>query len=155
MPHYESPFRYGSRSEYPLDFVDYKSKLNREGRSANAPWYHEFKKVDVGGKSWEDSFLINPEDARKLGISDGDAVEVTSVIASIRGVARLMPGLKPGTLAKCYGMGHWAYGRVASDYQNAKPKGGSNNLLMPDDYERLSGSTVRNGGFAGVRVRKA
>lgn len=154
VPHYEVPYRYGSRSEYPFDFVDYKSKLNREGRSANSPWYHEFKKVDVGGKSWEDSFLINPADAQRLNIADGDDVEVTSVVASISGVARHMPGLKPGTIAKCYGMGHWAYGRVASDYQNARPKGGSNNLLMPDDYERLSGSTVRNGGFAGVRIRK-
>ena len=98
--------------------------------------------------------MINPVDARELNISDGDDVELTSVVASIRGVARHMVGLKPGTIAKSYGMGHWAYGSVASDYENAKPKGGNNNLLMPDDYERLSGSTVRNGGFVGVRIAK-
>ncbi len=48
IPHYESPYRYGSLQEYPFTFIDFKSKLNREGRSANCTWYHEFKKVDVG-----------------------------------------------------------------------------------------------------------
>jgi hypothetical protein len=26
---------------------------------------------------------------------------------------------------------------------------------MPDDYERLTGSTARNGGFTGVKIEKA
>ncbi|HJL87143.1 MAG TPA: hypothetical protein QF623_08440, partial [SAR324 cluster bacterium] len=61
----------------------------------------------------------------------------------------------PGTVAKCFGQGHWAYGRIAAqDYHSAIPRGGSNNLLMPDEYDRLSGSTVRNGGFTGVKIEK-
>jgi len=32
---------------------------------------------------------------------------------------------------------------------------GSNNDILVDDYDRLSGSTARNGGFTGVRVTKA
>jgi len=35
------------------------------------------------------------------------------------------------------------------------PRGGSNNDILVDDYDRLSGSTARNGGFTGVRVAKA
>ena len=34
VPHYEPPKRHGSVQDYPFTFVDYKSRLNREGRSA-------------------------------------------------------------------------------------------------------------------------
>ena len=155
VPHYETPFRYGDIKEYPFTFIDFKSKLNREGRSQNCSWYHEFKKLDVGDRSWADVLQINPDDAAKLGLKDGDKIKVTSVNATIEVKAKLWEGVRPGTVAKCYGQGHWAYGRVAAgDYSKALPNGGNNNLLMPDDYERLSGSTVRNGGFTGVKIAK-
>jgi hypothetical protein len=38
VPHYESPVRHGDRREYPFDLIDMKSRLNREGRSANCSW---------------------------------------------------------------------------------------------------------------------
>lgn len=156
VPHYETPVRRGSEKEYPFTFIDHKSRLNREGRSANTVWYQEFKKVDVGDKSWDDVAKINPSDAKKLGIKDGDLIKLTSVNASITCHARLWEGVRPGTVAKCYGQGHWAYGRVAAkDYANAKPRGGNNNELMPDNYDRLSGATARNGGFTGVKIEKA
>ena len=155
VPHYETAFRHGSQKEYPFDFIDFKSKLNREGRSQNLSWYYEFKKIDVGDKSWDDVLQINPDDAAKLGIKDGDPIKVTSTVASISANAHLWEGVRPGTVAKCFGQGHWAYGRIAAqDYHNAIPRGGSNNLLMPDDYDRLSGSSVRNGGFTGVKIEK-
>ena len=60
-----------------------------------------------------------------------------------------------GRLTKCYGQGHWAYGRVAAkDFAKATPKGSNNNELLVDDYDRLSGATARNGGFTGVRIVK-
>ena len=155
VPHYETTFRHGSQKEYPFDFIDFKSKLNREGRSQNLSWYYEFKKIDVGDKSWDDVLQINPDDAAKLGIKDGDPIKVTSTVASISVNAHLWEGVRPGTVAKCFGQGHWAYGRIAAqDYHSAIPRGGSNNLLMPDEYDRLSGSTVRNGGFTGVKIEK-
>ena len=155
VPHYETPFRHGSMKEYPFTFIDFKSKLNREGRSQNCTWYYEFKKVDIGDKSWEDVLQMNPADASKLGIKDGDSIKVTSVEASIQVKAKLWEGIRPGTVAKCYGQGHWAYGNVAAkDYKKAMPRGGNNNILMPEDYDRLSGSTARNGGFTGVRIEK-
>ncbi|MEK6653404.1 MAG: molybdopterin-dependent oxidoreductase [Nitrospirota bacterium] len=155
VPHYESPKRWGDVKEYPFTFIDYKSRLNREGRSQNTTWYQEFKKVDVGDVSWEDVVKINPEDARKLGLKDGDTVKLTSPSGSITTKARLWEGVRPGTIAKCYGQGHWAYGKVAAkDYHKFLPRGGNNNELMPDDYDRLSGSTARNGGFTGVKIEK-
>lgn len=155
VPHHEPPFRYGDEKEYPFTFIDYKSRLNREGRSQNAPWYYEFKHCDPGDVGHQDSLQINPADAKKLGIKDGDAVRVTSVVASIECVASLWEGVRPGTVAKAFGQGHWAYGRTAAkDFTKATPRGGNNNLLMPFDIERLSGANVRNGGFTGVKVER-
>ena len=156
VPHYESPKRHGSVAEYPFTFIDHKSRLNREGRSANTPWYQEFKKLDEGDKSWDDVAKINPIDAKRLGIKNGDSIRLTSTTGSIVTKARLWEGVRPGTVAKCYGQGHWAYGRVAAkDYAKALPRGGNNNELLVDDYDRLSGATARNGGFTGVKIDKA
>jgi anaerobic selenocysteine-containing dehydrogenase len=156
VPHYESPKRHGSDKEYPFTFIDYKSRLNREGRIQNTVWYQEFKKVDVGDDSWDDVVKINPVDGKKLGIKTGDTVRLTSTTGSIVTKAKLWEGIRPGTIAKCYGQGHWAYGRVAAkDYAKAIARGGNNNELLVDDYDRLSGATARNGGFTGVKIEKA
>ena len=156
VPHYEPPKRHGSLHDYPFDFVDYKSRLNREGRSQNLPWYQEFKKVDPGDVSWEDVIKMNPADGAKLALKTGDMVKVTSSVGSIVVKLKLWEGVRPGTVTKAYGQGHWAYGRVATrDYARALPLGGNNNEILVDDYDRLSGATARNGGFTGVRIQKA
>jgi anaerobic selenocysteine-containing dehydrogenase len=156
VPHYEAPKRHGSLQDYPFTFVDYKSRLNREGRSQNLPWYQEFKKVDPGDVSWADVVKMNPADGARLGLKTGDTVKITSPIGAIVTQLRLWEGVAPGTVAKCYGQGHWAYGRVAAkDYAKALPNGGNNNEILVDDYDRLSGATARNGGFTGVRIQKA
>jgi anaerobic selenocysteine-containing dehydrogenase len=156
VPHYEPPKRHGSVDEYPFDFIDHKSRLNREGRSQNLPWYQEFKKVDAGDVSWGDVLKMNPADGKKLGLKTGDTVKVSSVAGAIVTKLKLWEGVRPGTVAKCYGQGHWAYGRVAArNYAKALPNGGNNNEILVDDYDRLSGATARNGGFTGVKVQKA
>jgi anaerobic selenocysteine-containing dehydrogenase len=156
VPHYEPPKRHGSVAEYPFDFIDYKSRLNREGRSANLAWYQEFKKVDPGDVAWDDVLKMNPSDGAKLGLKTGDTVKVTSVAGSMTVKLKLWEGVRPGTVTKCYGQGHWAYGRIASgDFAKAQPRGGNNNEILVDDYDRLSGSTARNGGFVGVRIARA
>ena len=156
VPHYEPPKRHGSLAEYPFTFIDYKSRLNREGRSANLAWYQEFKKVDPGDVSWDDVLKMNPADGTKLGLKTGDLVNATSPSGSMTVKLKLWEGVRPGTVTKCYGQGHWAYGGIAAkDFAKATPRGGSNNDILVDDYDRLSGSTARNGGFTGVRIAKA
>jgi len=155
VPHYEPPKRHGSLKDYPFEFVDYKSRLNREGRSANLPWYQEFKKLDDGDVSWGDVLKMNPVDAKKLGLKTGDTVKVSSMAGAIVTKLKLWEGIRPGTITKAFGQGHWAYGRIAAkDYAKAQPLGGNNNEILVDDYDRLSGSTARNGGFTGVKVQK-
>ncbi|WP_027389593.1 molybdopterin-dependent oxidoreductase [Chrysiogenes arsenatis] len=156
IPHYESPKRHGDVKEFPFSLIDMKSRLNREGRSTNATWYHAFKKCDPGDVNQEDVLQINPADAKKLGINEGDMVKVTSVIGSLTVKARLWEGVRPGCVAKCYGQGHFAMGRVsAKDFGKAVARGANFNDIMPADYDRITGATARNGGFTGVKIEKA
>ena len=155
VPHYEPPFRYGSIKEYPFTFIDCKSRYNREGRSQNSPWYYEFKNNDLGDVKHGDVLKMNPLDGKTFGFKDGDQVKITSVVGSINSIIKLWEGCRPGTVTKTYGQGHWAYGKVAAkDYKKHIARGGNNNTIMPAEYERLSGSTVRNGGFTGVKIKK-
>jgi anaerobic selenocysteine-containing dehydrogenase len=142
IPHYEEPYIWGSEAEYPLVFVDYKSRLNREGRSANCQWYHELKDLDPGDAAWNDMAKINPIDARKLGIKNEDRIKVISPTGELECTAKLWEGVRPGTIAKCYGQGHWAYGKLAAKEFGKVPRGGNNNEVIPADYDRLSGSTA-------------
>ena len=155
VPHYEEPMRHGSRSEYPFVFIDYKSRLNREGRSQNCPWYYEFKHVDPGDVGQQDTLRLNPMDAKKLGIKDGDNVRITSEGGSGVAVAGVWEGVKPGTVSKSFGQGHWAVGRTATDkFGKEATRGVNNNTIIPWELERLSGSNARNGGHTLVKIEK-
>ena len=124
IPHYEEPFMVGDDAEYPLVFVDYKSRLNREGRSANATWYQELRDLDPGDEAWDDVAKLNPVDANALGIKSGDRVKISSLTGELECTAKVWEGARPGTVAKAYGQGHWAYGRVASEEFGKTPRGG-------------------------------
>lgn len=155
VPHYEEPFRHGDETEFPLIFSEHRSRLNREGRSANTTWYQEFKDADPGDEKWDDVLKLNPIDAKKYGVKTGDKVKVSSAVGSIEVRVKEWEGVRPGTAVKCYGQGHWAYGRTASlDYQKKMPRGGNNNELHPADFERLSSSTARHGGLTRIKIEK-
>ena len=154
VPHYEQPFTVGKEAEYPFMFVDHKSRLNREGRSANCTWYQEFKDVDPGDERWDDVAKINPADASRLGLKTGDRIRLVSPTGKLECTAKLWEGVRPGTVAKCYGQGHWVYGRVAAKEFGRVPRGGNNNDVLPAQYDRFSGSTARHA-VTRVKVEKA
>jgi len=141
IPHYEEPYMWGDEADYPFVHVDYKSRLNREGRTANCPLYQELKNLDPGDEAWDDVAKFNPDDAKKLGLKDGDQIRLISTTGQIECTAKLWEGVRPGTISKCYGQGHWAYGRVAARKYGKTPRGGNNNTIIPADYDRLSGAT--------------
>ncbi|MEW8451001.1 MAG: molybdopterin dinucleotide binding domain-containing protein, partial [Candidatus Thiodiazotropha sp.] len=154
VPHWEPAKYHGDEKEFPFVFMDSRSRLSREGRSQNLNEFYEFKKVDPGDISHTDVLKINPKDARKLELNNGDWVEVTSPEKSVKIQVRLWEGIRPGTVNKTFGMGHWAYGRLASaDYGKHVPRGFNNNELLPADYDRLSGSTARHA-VSRVKIQK-
>ncbi|MCH7763342.1 MAG: molybdopterin-dependent oxidoreductase [Candidatus Marinimicrobia bacterium] len=155
VPHYEPAFRRGDPREYPFIFFEHRSRLNREGRSANLTWYQAHKDSDPGDENWDDVAKINPIDAKKIGINNGDKIKLISPVGELQCNAKLWEGVRPGTVAKCFGQGHWAYGRIAAkDFKNRIPRGGNNNVILPAEYDRLSGSTARHGGVTRVKIEK-
>ena len=156
VPHYESPVRKGSESEFPFVFSQHRSIVNLEGRSANAPLYHKLKRLDPGDEQGDDVVKIHPTDMERLGLRSGDAVRVSSPEGSIVVRAKAWSGTLPGVVVKCYGQGHWAYGHVAArDLEQGVPRGGNNNEIIPAEWERASGATARHGGLTRVRIERA
>ncbi|MBY5992206.1 arsenate respiratory reductase molybdopterin-containing subunit ArrA [Ferrimonas balearica] len=154
VPHYEAPVRDGDAKAFPLLLVDQKSRLNHEGRSANVTWTHAFNDVNPGDEVGQDTAKINPVDARKLGLKDGDAIRLVSPVGSIDCVAKLWEGVRPGSVAKCFGHGHYAYGRVAAETFGKRPRGGNNNDIIPSRFDRLSGASAYYGHIR-IRIEKA
>lgn len=155
MPHYTPPFMHGGKNDYPFVFVDSKSHLAREGRSSNCSWFQEFKDVDPGDIKWGDCIKLNPADATALGLQDGDQVRVISTTGEVVTTLKTWNALRPGTVHKTYGQGHWAMGNVAAeDFNGRVPRGANTNDFMVADYERLSGSSAFYGSFR-VRIEKA
>ncbi|MDF1614436.1 molybdopterin-dependent oxidoreductase [Desulfurivibrio dismutans] len=153
IPHYDQPRREGDPRQFPLMLIDAKSRFNREGRSQNCSWYYEFKGLDPGDLDQEDVIKINPVDAQRLNLRDGSQVRVTSASGQpITCMLKVWEGVRPGVAQKYFGQGHWAMGRHAAKEFLKTPRGGNNNTLMHADWDHLSGSTARNGGFCRVRI---
>lgn len=153
VPHYEEPLIHGDQNDETFDLVDYKSRLNREGRSANCSWYYEMKDIDPGNVVGEDVAQFNPVDAERLGLKEGDPIRLYSDAGELHCKANLWEGVRPGTVVKAFGQGHWAYGKLASKEFGKTPRGGNNNQVMPADYDRLSGSSAFYG-IVKLRVEK-
>ncbi|TKB55420.1 arsenate respiratory reductase molybdopterin-containing subunit ArrA [Ferrimonas aestuarii] len=153
VPNYQAPVRDGDAKAFPLLLVDQKSRLNLEGRSANSPWYYEFKDVDPGDLADEDTAKINPIDGEKLGLKTGDKIRLVSTVGSIECTVALWEGIRPGSVAKCYGQGHWAYGRAASKEFGKQARGGNNNTIIPNRFDRFSGASAFYGHIR-IRIEK-
>jgi menaquinone reductase, molybdopterin-binding-like subunit len=63
---------------------------------------------------WSSWVEINTKTAERLGIQQGDLVEVASQAGSLRVPAVLSPGIAPDLVAMPAGQGHENFGRFAS-----------------------------------------
>ncbi len=63
---------------------------------------------------WSSWVEINTETAGRLGIAQGDVVEIASARGAIRAPAIVSPGLAPNVVAMPVGQGHQTFTRYAS-----------------------------------------
>jgi anaerobic selenocysteine-containing dehydrogenase len=63
---------------------------------------------------WSSWIEINPATAGRLGIAQGDVVEVSSTQGALRSAAVLSPGIAPDVVAMPLGQGHRTFTRYAS-----------------------------------------
>jgi anaerobic selenocysteine-containing dehydrogenase len=81
---------------------------------------------------WSSWIEINPTTAGKLGIAQGDVVDVRSAHGTVRTAAYLSPGIAPDVLAMPAGQGHTTFTRYASG-RGANPV----DLLAPMTVEDI------------------
>ncbi len=101
-------------SAYPLHLIPAVSASMRDGRHANQPWLQE-SPDPLTTIVWDSWVEIHPQTAKKLGITEGDIVEVTSRSGSVKAQAYLFPGIHPDAISIPLGYGHEAMGRYAKD----------------------------------------
>jgi anaerobic selenocysteine-containing dehydrogenase len=103
----------GGDSDFPFYFQPYVTPSFGDGSTANLPWMQEMPDVLTTGM-WSSWVEINLRTGEKLGIRQGDLVEVASQAGSVRVPALLSPGIAPDLLAMPVGQGHENFGRFAS-----------------------------------------
>lgn len=95
--------KYYSKEEFPFASTNYKSRFRSVSMQANNPIMR-----DICAHNYLE---INRDDAKTLGIKDGDKVRITSAGGDVmEGPAMVRAGVAPGTFAVAYGYGHRAFG---------------------------------------------
>jgi anaerobic selenocysteine-containing dehydrogenase len=99
-------------SQYPFRLAPAVRSGLRDGRHANLPWMQETPDslTTIVWDSWAE---IHPKTAERLGIQEGDIVEIASASGSLKVQAYLFPGLHPDVIGVPLGQGHQGMGRYA------------------------------------------
>jgi anaerobic selenocysteine-containing dehydrogenase len=103
----------GDAGQYPFHFLPYPSPLFLDGSLAHLPWLQE-QPDPMTSVMWSSWVEVNPKTAAKLGIAQGDVVEVTSAHGSVKAGAMISPGIAPDIIAMPVGQGHQQFTRFAS-----------------------------------------
>ena len=150
VPHAEAPNFTGSEAEFPFVLIPYKDITYSVGSGANIPYLTELSGLRKGlrsTESWQTWIEIHPQTAARMGLEQGDAVHVESVIGKAEGFVLLTDAAPENTVLMELGKGHTQFGRFA------KGKGtNAKNLLAPYS-DSLSGLTSLTG--TRVRIAKA
>ena len=136
------------QSGYDYHLITYKDILG--GQSRTLPTDYWLSSI------WkENAVLISSGDARRLGIRDGMKVKLVSATNPegvwdlrngrrfpVAGKAKVVEGIRPGTIAVSWHFGHWAYGSHDVEINGKTVRGDSrratglcsNVALMTDPY---------------------
>lgn len=136
MPKGAEPAWAGDPASYPYVLRLYPSNSLLDGRLANLPWLQELPDP-VTTAVWRNWVEISPQDAAKLGIAEGDGVNVTSPAGTLGAHAVINPGLAPGVVSMPLGQGHRRFGKFAEG------RGGNPFGLLPDATDDATGAPAR------------
>jgi len=103
----------GAAGDFPFYFLPYVSQSFGDGSLAHLPWLQELPDV-MTSAMWSSWVEIHPKTGERLGIQQGDLVEIASPQGSVRAPAILSPGIAPDMVAMPVGQGHENFGRFAS-----------------------------------------
>lgn len=103
----------GPEKEYPFHFLPFESQALGDGSLAHLPWLQEMPDP-LSTAMWSTWVEINPKTADRLGIKQGDLVEVASQHGKLQAPALVAPGIAPDVIAMPVGQGHTNFTRYAS-----------------------------------------
>jgi menaquinone reductase, molybdopterin-binding-like subunit len=104
----------GDAAAYPFYFLPYASQSFGDGSLANLPWLQEMPDV-LTTAMWSSWIELNPKTAERLGVGQGDLVEIASQHGKLSAPVMLSPGIAPDIIAMPIGQGHQNFGRYASN----------------------------------------
>lgn len=103
----------GDAAQYPFHFLPYLALQFGDGSTAHLPWMQELPDPQTSAM-WSSWVEVSVETATRLGIAQGDVIEITSSQGSLRAPAIVSPGLAPNLIAMPVGQGHRTFTRYAS-----------------------------------------
>lgn len=89
-------------SRLPLIMTNWKARHLGTHRNIASPWLREIRSTNP---VW-----MNPKDAERRGLKNGDAIEIRSDSYKVKGVVAVTEGIRPGVVGCSYNFGHFAYG---------------------------------------------
>ena len=134
----------GRAADFPFWLLTARSMQYAWGANAGNQLMHEVADNIAGHRG----VVINAGAAAKLGIADGDAIEISTPKRQVRGRAVLRQGIRPDTLLMIGQFDHWAT-PLAKDFGVA-----SMNALTPMSLE-LTDATGSGADVVRVTVRRA
>jgi anaerobic selenocysteine-containing dehydrogenase len=110
---YAEPKFDGDAAQYPFHFLPYASQAFNDGSAAHLPWLQEMPDP-LTSAMWSSWVEINPQTAERMGVAQGDLIDITSTQGTLRVPAMISPGIAPDIVAMPVGQGHESFTRFAS-----------------------------------------
>src|SRR3712207_1173843 len=102
--------------------------IGRRDLRSNNSWMHNLPKLVSGPPrctAW-----LNPQDAERLGVADGEQVRVRSRVGEVKLPAEVTDDVMPGVVSIPHGWGHDAPG---VELRVAREHAGTNSNLLADE----------------------
>jgi anaerobic selenocysteine-containing dehydrogenase len=131
------------RLEASIDKADDSQMLlvGRRELKSNNSWMHNIKVLTKGSLSC--TAHVHPDDAARLGLSDGGTVRITSRVGSVDAPVEVTDSVRQGVVSLPHG---WGHGVAGTQMNVAAEKAGVNSNILTDDQvmDPLSGNAALN-----------
>ncbi|MEM8894135.1 MAG: molybdopterin-dependent oxidoreductase [Bacteroidota bacterium] len=121
--------------------------IGRRHLRSNNTWMHNSERLVKGPKRC--TAMIHPDDAEKLGIVNGELIDVHNEYGKVQIEAELTPTLMPGVISIPHG---WGHNRDGIGWHTAKQHSGVsvNDLTSDQEIDAVSGNAAVNGVYVEV-----
>ena len=131
------------RLEASIDKADDSQMLlvGRRDLKSNNSWMHNIKVLTKGSLSC--TAHVHPDDAARLGLSNGGTVRITSRVGSVDAPVEVTDSVRQGVVSLPHG---WGHGVAGTQMDVAAEKAGVNSNILTDDQvmDPLSGNAALN-----------